>query len=305
MQALPAIWQNLKFQYPNGTSAISNLTLQVQAGETLALLGPNGAGKSTAIKLLLGLLHAEHGQVRVFGADPALASTRAHLGVVLQVSGLPNKLSVIEQIKLHASYFTDAADPYSLLERLGLTALSKRRLDALSGGERRRFEFALALIGNPKLLILDEPTAGIDIKERAMIMQLLIELKTAGTTMLLTTHLLDEAERLADRVAYLDQGALKFVGSVPELKKLVADTDVIVETAQDLLSWHPALLGDLQQTSARQWRVQTPDASQFLRALLLADVDAKVLSVQAASLESAITKLAQRSKQSLHFGASS
>jgi ABC-2 type transport system ATP-binding protein len=303
MQNPAAAWQNLKFSYPNKAAAIKDLSLTIETGETLALLGPNGAGKSTAIKLLLGLLRADQGQVRVFGADPALASTRADLGVVLQVSGLPNKLTVREQLALHACYFPNAGDPDALLQKLAIAPLATRRLDALSGGERRRFEFAMALIGNPKLLILDEPTAGVDIHERVTIMQLLADLKRAGTTMLLTTHLIDEAEQLADRVAYLAEGELKFLGTVAALRNLVTDTDVVIDTVRDLGSVEGLIAARIGGASVNssptsglaRWHIKTAAPSELLRRLLNEDANAQVISVQPASLAAALSQIAHPS----------
>jgi len=179
-------WQRLTHTYGKGVTALADLNLSMQGGETLALLGPNGAGKSTAIKLLLGLLPVQEGSVSIFGRQPTDPRSRGQVGAVLQVAGLPARLSVLEQLTLHAAYYDQPRKPLDVLNELGLSDLAARRLNTLSGGQRRRLEMALALIGAPKLLVLDEPTVGVDIHERARLLALLAQLKQTGVAILLT-----------------------------------------------------------------------------------------------------------------------
>jgi ABC-2 type transport system ATP-binding protein len=289
-----ALWQNISFSYGKQGAALDQLSLEIAKGETLALLGPNGAGKSTAVKLLLGLLPAQQGTVRLLGGDPAAAATRAGLGAVLQLSGLPSQLRVIEQLKLQASYYANALDPIALLQRLNLLDLKDRKLNALSGGQRRRLEFAMALIGKPQLLVLDEPTAGVDIHERANLMRLLTELKNEGVSILLTTHLIDEAEKLADRVAFLDQGRLQFVGSIDQLQRRAGQSVLQFRSALSVdqlnaLLAHPEQA--LTQSDATTYELHTPDANAFLRALFLADASAQINALNPMRLENALRNL--------------
>jgi ABC-2 type transport system ATP-binding protein len=293
----PAQWAGIDYSYDGKTTALKDFSLSLEPGETLALLGPNGAGKSTAIKLLLGLLPSQAGQVAIFNADPRLSSARAKLGAVLQTSGLPSQLTVLEQLRLQASYYRDALNPVELLQELNLLTLKDRRTNALSGGERRRLEFAMALVGQPQLLVLDEPTAGVDINERAHLVSLLSNLKRQGMTILLTTHLIEEAERLADRVAYLETGKLQFLGRVAQLQ---ARSGQSVLRFQTTLA-EPALRSVVAQSSldastlstitASDYQLEHRNPSEFLRALFVADAQAKVLSLSAVRLEDALRQL--------------
>jgi ABC-2 type transport system ATP-binding protein len=284
-------WQQLSHRYPNGVQALRDLNLEMRGGETLALLGPNGAGKSTAIKLLLGLLPTQTGSVTIFGRAPTDPASREQLGAVLQVAGLPAKLTVLEQMTLHASYFKNPRSPREVLTALGLEDLAGRRLNALSGGQRRRLEMALALVGRPQLLVLDEPTVGVDIHERARLMALLAELKNTNVTILLTTHVIEEAERLADRVAYLDAGELRFVGSINELKARSGLQEIGFETGLSLERL--ALLDPSAniQAATPGYRAHVGNANAFIRALLNADASATIHELKRASLETALRTL--------------
>lgn len=188
--------------------ALDGVNLALEPGKALALLGPNGAGKTTLVHCLLGLIRPDGGEVRLFGADPSIAQTRAQVGAVLQLSALPAKLTPLELLGLHASYFDAAIAPHAALALCNASELAHRRCGELSGGERRRVEIAIALIGRPKLLILDEPTVGLDPMMRRTLINAIQALKDSGVAILLTTHLLDEAQAIADRVAVLHQGRL-------------------------------------------------------------------------------------------------
>jgi ABC-2 type transport system ATP-binding protein len=295
-----ARWNAVRFCYAKQKPALKDFSLEVRLGETLALLGPNGAGKSTAVKLLLGLLACQSGSVSALGLNPRSAQARGRIGSVLQTQGLPAQLSVLEQLQLQASYFPSAQDPLTLLETLNLTPLKDRRLNALSGGEKRRLELAMALIGNPQLLVLDEPTAGVDINERARILALLSALRAQGMSMLLTTHLIDEAERLADRVAYLQDGQLHFVGPTEALQRRAGLTrlEFSSELAPEALYALAAAKGAsapiaLGAPGAKRWCSEAQDIDPMLRELLAQDPVAKVLRLSPLSLEDALRALRQ------------
>ena len=190
--------------------AVDGVTFDVQSGECLALLGPNGAGKTTTTEVLEGYLHADSGSVQVLGADPRTAGLawRARIGIVLQSDRDLGDLTVRETVRHFAGYFANPRDPEEVIAAVGLEEKAKARNSKLSGGQRRRLDVALGIIGRPEVLFLDEPTTGFDPAARREFWTLIELLKSEGTTILLTTHYLDEAERLADRVAVIARGRI-------------------------------------------------------------------------------------------------
>jgi len=204
-----------------GRRAVDGVTFAVARGETFALLGPNGAGKTTTMEILEGYRAADAGSVRVLGLDPQRdgARLRPRLGVMLQEAGLYRTITPREALRLFASYYAVPADPDALLALVGLAEAAGVRYRRLSGGQKQRLALALALVGRPELLFLDEPTAGMDPQARVSTWELIRQLKAAGVTVLLTTHYLEEAERLADRVAIIDDGRLVALGSPTALTR--------------------------------------------------------------------------------------
>jgi len=189
---------------------VDHLTFTVHQGEVFALLGPNGAGKTTTIETLEGYRTPDQGNLRVLGLDPIRNSQvlKSQIGVMLQQDGLYPGLTAHEVLHLFASYYRQPQDIDSLLERVGLGSAAKTRCRRLSGGQKRRLALAVALVGNPALVFLDEPTSAMDPQARLATWEIIRDLKSTGVTVLLTTHLMDEAERLADRVAIIDHGRL-------------------------------------------------------------------------------------------------
>lgn len=189
---------------------VEDLQFTVHRGEIFALLGPNGAGKTTTVETLEGYRKADQGTIRVLGFDPIQQGTvlKPHIGVMLQQDGLYPALTAREILRLFAGYYQHPQNADELLERVGLTAAAKTRCRRLSGGQKRRLALAVALVGNPSLIFMDEPTAGMDPQARLTTWEIVRDLKQRGVTVLLTTHLMDEAERLADRVAIIDAGRL-------------------------------------------------------------------------------------------------
>ncbi|GCE25484.1 ABC transporter ATP-binding protein [Dictyobacter alpinus] len=189
---------------------VDKLSFHVLPGEVLALLGPNGAGKTTTVETLEGYRSPDMGTIRVLGLDPVRQAEelKPRIGVMLQQDGLYPALTAREVLSLFAGYYEQPQDVDALLERVGLTDSAKTRCRRLSGGQKRRLALAVALVGNPELVFLDEPTAGMDPQARQTTWEIVRELKRNGVTILLTTHLMDEAERLADRVAIIDHGQL-------------------------------------------------------------------------------------------------
>lgn len=193
--------------------AVAGITLTIMRGEIYAILGPNGAGKTTTVEILEGFRKRDSGTVSVLGADPGElgihgAKWRNHIGIVLQSTSDAAELTVAETVHHFSHYYTSPKDPDSVIDLVGLTDKRGARIRTLSGGQRRRLDVALGIIGSPVILFLDEPTTGFDPEARRAFWELIRALKAEGTTILLTTHYLDEAEALADRVAVISGGKI-------------------------------------------------------------------------------------------------
>jgi len=200
-------------------TVLDGLDLDVQRGQLVALLGPNGAGKTTTVEILEGYRRPDAGTVRVLGFDPHHdgAILRPRVGVMLQQGGITPQGRPRELVRLHARLFANPADPDATLDLLGLTQAANRRYKLLSGGEKQRLALALALVGRPELLVLDEPTAGMDPAAKVTVRALIADLRAAGRTILLTTHELADVERLADHVVVIDRGKVLASGTPAEL----------------------------------------------------------------------------------------
>ena len=189
---------------------VNHLHFTVRRGEIFALLGPNGAGKTTTVETLEGYRKADEGTIRVLGLDPISQARdlKPRIGVMLQQDGLYQVLTAREVVQLFAGYYQHPQNIDALIERVGLSSAAKTRCRRLSGGQKRRLALAVALVGNPELIFMDEPTSGMDPQARLTTWEIVRDLQQHGVTILLTTHLMDEAERLADRVAIIDHGQL-------------------------------------------------------------------------------------------------
>ena len=218
MNAIPARLYAASKTYDD-IVALDRLDLELNAGETLALLGPNGAGKTTAIALLLGLATPTSGKATIFGCDPRAATSRRRVGAMLQVSSVPATLTVREHVTLFSSYYPRPLPVAQTLSLALLERLAPRKFGALSGGERQRLFFALAICGDPDVLFLDEPTVGLDVETRRSLWNSVRELVDRGKSVLLTTHHLEEADALANRIVMLANGAVLAQGSPAELKR--------------------------------------------------------------------------------------
>jgi ABC-2 type transport system ATP-binding protein len=237
-----------------GRPVVDDVSLTVGEGEIFGILGPNGAGKTTLVECIEGLRRHDAGRIRVLGLDPHRdgAQLRHVLGVQLQASALQARITVAEALELYASFYDDPVDPGELLDRLGLAARRRTRYGALSGGLRQRLSIALALIGRPKVAVLDELTTGLDPQARRDTWELIEQVRDRGVTVVLVTHFMDEAERLCDRLAILDQGRvvgldsltglvttvsgeqrLHFVPSGPLDEQALLDLDEVVAVARD------------------------------------------------------------------------
>ena len=207
---------------------LSGLSFSVEPGEVYCLLGPNGAGKTTTVEILEGLRRPDGGSARVLGLDPLgdAVALRPRVGVMLQEGGLAPGMRALETLELYAAFYPDADDPRSLLDRVGLAASARSTVRHLSGGQRQRLSLALALVGRPEVAFLDEPTAGMDPHARAATWDVVGDLRAAGKVVLLTTHAMDEAEALADRIGIVDGGRMVAEGTPAELRAGAASDEI-------------------------------------------------------------------------------
>ena len=217
--------------------AVAGIDLDIHPGEIVAVLGPNGAGKTTTVEILEGFRARDAGEVRVLGEDPATAGRawRARLGVVAQDSRDQAELTVTESVRYTARYYPDPADPDEIVAAVGLSAKAGARVRSLSGGQRRRLDVALGIVGRPELLFLDEPTTGFDPQARRTFWDLVTRLRDGGTTILLTTHDLAEAAYLADRVAVVRDGEVVATGTPETLGGPGARVPLVSWTADGVL----------------------------------------------------------------------
>ena len=209
----------------SGRPVVDGLSFSVYAGEVFALLGPNGAGKTTTVEILEGYRQPDAGQVRVLGLDPTRqsASLKPRIGLMLQQGGLFPQITPAEALRLFAAFYPDPEDPDLLLDQLQLRDAARTRFRQLSGGQKQRLSLGLALVGRPQLVFLDEPTAAMDPQARRSTWTIIRSLRQRGTTVLLTTHFMDEAEQLANRVAIVDHGRLVALDSPGGLRQAVAN----------------------------------------------------------------------------------
>ncbi|MFC4941978.1 ABC transporter ATP-binding protein [Pseudonocardia sp. GCM10023141] len=273
-------------------AALSGVDLTVAPGECVALLGPNGAGKTTLIGLATGLLAAQEGSVAVCGGDPRRAATRRALGVVQQEMGFPRTATVDELARgaaVRAGQPASAAAP--VLTEVGITDLRGRRAGKVSGGQQQRVALAMALVGDPELLLLDEPTVGLDIAARRAFWQTLAARRDAGVGILLTTHIIEEAAAVADRVVVLHRGRVVAADTPAGLTSRLADRTITARTALDDSTLR-ALPGVLSlRRDADRVRLATTAPEEVLRRWLAADAGLADLRVEGAGLEQALFAL--------------
>ena len=274
MNSAPAIDVVALEKRYGATRAVDGVSLSIAEGEVFGLLGPNGAGKTTTVEILEGYRKADAGEVRVLGLDPWRegAALRPRIGVMLQDGGLYPGIRPLEALRLFASYYENPDDPERLLELVGLEAARGTLVRRMSGGQQQRLSLALALVGRPSLLFLDEPTAGMDPHARATTWSLVRGMRDEGVTILLTTHAMDEAEQLCDRVGFVDQGHLVACGTPSELMEhgITDDTRFSAAAALDvrMLAAHLGLPPDtVHESRPGEYVIETP-ATPAMVALL-------------------------------------
>jgi ABC-2 type transport system ATP-binding protein len=293
---------DLRRVYGGGFEAVRGVTFAVNRAEIFALLGTNGAGKTSTVELLEGLARPAGGRVRVLGRDPYAerAAVRPRTGVMLQEGGFPSELTVAETARMWAGCVSDARPPLEALALVGLEAKTGVRVKQLSGGERRRLDLALALLGKPEVLFLDEPTTGLDAEGRRDTWELVRALRDAGTTVLLTTHYLEEAEGLADRLAILHEGRIATEGTPAEVTAAQPSRISFELPAGYFLGDLPPL-GELgvcgHEVNGRAVRLRTHELQRTATGLLVwaerAGVELRGLDVRSASLEEAFLGIAR------------
>jgi ABC-2 type transport system ATP-binding protein len=289
--ALPVAELNGVSKWFGSVMALDHVDLSLRAGEVTAILGQNGAGKTTAVRLMVGLAHPSVGQAWLLGQDPTSLSSRERVGVMLQVSKVPETLRVAEHIRLFSSYYPSPLPLAEVIDLAGLRGLEHRPFGKLSGGQQQRLLFALAICGNPEVLVLDEPTTGLDVEARRTFWSEMRRLVSRGRSILLTTHYIEEADALADRIVILQRGRIIADGSPADIKARVASKHVRCITRLDQRTL-------LALPGARAWRqdkhasvISATEVEPFVRELLARDPSVSELEITHANLEDAFIAL--------------
>jgi ABC-2 type transport system ATP-binding protein len=282
--------EDLSFRYGKA-QALDRVSLALAPGRLLALLGPNGAGKTTLLSCLLGLLRPQAGHVRIFGHRPGSLPARRACGVMLQNSGVPELLSVEELVELFRSHHAEPFATAEVMALAGVEALAARRFGTLSGGQRQQVLFALAIVGRPRLLLLDEPTNGMDFEARARLWATVRGLRGEGVAVLLTTHYIEEAERLADEVVLLEGGRVLEQGAPAALRSRLAGSELRFRSALAPAQLAAVCPGAEVDGETGRYRVLAAEPERLLRRLLPADPALGELEVRPIGLADAMAAL--------------
>jgi ABC-2 type transport system ATP-binding protein len=272
-------------------TALNGVRLRIERGKVTALLGPNGAGKTTAISLLLGLATPDSGRVELFGRPPQELAARRRIGVMLQTAALPETLRVGELVELTSSYYARPRGLGEVARMVGIEDLLLRPYGALSGGQQRRVQFALAVCGNPELLFLDEPTTGLDIEAREALWNVVRALVAEGSAVLLTTHYLEEAEALAQRVAVLMNGRIVSEGTVDEIRAVGVRRHIRCVSSLAVAQVREWAGVDAVSGRDKRLDIEVRTAEPVVRQLLAADPSLSELEVTRAGLVEAFMQI--------------
>jgi ABC-2 type transport system ATP-binding protein len=281
------------FRTPQGpVHAVRGVDLEIAPGETVALLGPNGAGKSTLIDMLLGLLRPDAGTVELFGRTPADAIAQGDVGAMLQTGGIVRDLSVRELIEMMASLYPKGLPVDEVLALTGADAFAGRRTEKLSGGQTQRVRFAMALVSNPRLLVLDEPTVALDVEARHAFWTAMRGIAAEGRTVLFATHYLEEADAYADRIVLVSAGRIVADGPPNEIKAMAGTRTIRATVPTASLADLEALAGvKAAETRGNACLLRCSDSDVAIRALLARFGDAHDIEITGAGLEEAFLEL--------------
>jgi ABC-2 type transport system ATP-binding protein len=272
--------------------ALKGISLKVEPGEVVAFLGPNGAGKSTSIALMLGMRRPSSGSVTLFGENPRLANHRKHIGVMLQESGVPETLKVRELVELFGRFHDNPMVTQEAIQMAGLEEKANTRLGRISGGQKQRVNFALALVGNPDVLFLDEPTTGLDVEARRNFWEQIHIQVAQGKTIILTTHNLEEADALAKRIVVINQGQIIADGTPDEIKGHIGGKHVRFRAPNITLEDLHALAGvQSLQLLGNKFEIYTKEPETILATLFKHGAELSDLEVVGAGLEEAFLAL--------------
>ncbi|HKS22091.1 MAG TPA: ABC transporter ATP-binding protein [Thermoanaerobaculia bacterium] len=293
MNALPASLSHVTKSF-GPVVALGDVSFDIAPGEVVSLLGPNGAGKTTAVRLLLGLAKPGGGTARVFGNDPRDPAARTRSGAMLQVARVPETLRVREHIELFSSYYPKPMPLADVLDAAGLRGLGERLYGKLSGGQKQRVLFALAICGDPELLILDEPTAGLDVEARRALWEQIRGFVRRGRSVLLTTHYLAEADALADRIVVIDRGRIVAEGTPAAIKARAAGRKVRCHTLINIddIASMPHVINVRRDNGTTE--IATTDSDALVRTLLARDPSLSNIEIAGADLEEAFVALTER-----------
>jgi ABC-2 type transport system ATP-binding protein len=271
--------------------AVRDVSLSLEAGRVTAILGPNGAGKTTVVRLLMGLTRPSHGRARLFGLDPSSLAARRRVGVMLQIAKVPETLTVREHVHLFCSYYPSPMPVADALAAADLAAVAGRRYGALSGGQQQRLQFALAICGNPDLLFLDEPTVGLDVESRRAFWLQIRRLAAEGRSIVLTTHYLEEADALADRVVMMRAGSIVADDAPQAIKARVASRRVRCVTSLPAAAIEAIAGVASVRRDGASVEILSSDAERVLKQLFARDPGLSGLEVSGAGLEEAFLNL--------------
>lgn len=296
--------RDLRKQY-GGVQGACGVSFTVQDGEIFGLLGPNGAGKTTTMECILGLREPDEGYIEVFGIDARLhpGEVKQKIGAALQTTALQDKITPREALRVFGGFYRQRTEPQQLLDRFALAGKGDAPFDTLSGGQRQRLALALAFVNNPELIFLDEPTTGLDPQSRRDLHAEIARMKRDGHTVMLTTHNIDEAERLCDRIAIMDQGRIVASGAPRELiAQSTAAPSVFLATVQpvdrELLAKLPGVLEVASDGSGVRFSTAqvTRTLAELMKLLDAGGIEIAELHVQKATLEDVLIELTGKSR---------
>lgn len=269
--------------------ALAGISLQIPAGGTVGLLGPNGSGKTTLLSLIAGLRRPTGGEVRLFGSNPRNPEARVRLGVTPQESGIAKHMTVFKLVRFIAEHFTDHEAPEHLLVTFGLEQLAEKKAGSLSGGQQRLLAVALAFVGKPRLVLLDEPSTGLDVMARGRLWDAIRERASQGVTILLTSHYLEEVQALSDRIVMIREGRVVADDNTPSFVQSAATTIIRVTTTDDRALRLENIRGARRE--GQDIILHVDDASKALRSLAEANVNYSDIDIRKPTLEEAFAHL--------------